>query len=95
MPSNLSLNVPTYSSIVLGTKYIGGEIGIMITPSRESCAACSSVIVDRGVSRKHRMSLNRSLSATCAVRVISVSPTPEAILPSVEVEHGKMTNASK
>src|ERR1041385_2910642 len=67
----------------------------MITaPSRESRVHCSRAMVERGVSRMQRISLKRSFSATCAVRVISVSPIPEAILPSVEVEQGIMTNTS-
>ena len=40
------------------------------------------------------MSGMRSLSATCAARVISVSPMPAAILPTVEALAGRMTHAS-
>src|SRR5271169_2455116 len=67
---------------------------MMITPSRDSAAHCSSVLVASGVSRMQRTSLYRSFRATCAVRLISVSPIPEAILPTVDVEQGNMTYAS-
>ncbi len=48
-----------------------------------------------GVSRTQMTSLYLSLRHTCAVRVMSVSPSPEAILPIVDVDAGSMTNASK
>src|SRR5512140_3424415 len=67
---------------------------MMIAPYDESFAHCSSVTVESGVSRTQMTSLYRSFRQTCAVRVISVSPIPEAIFPMVDVEAGMMTKAS-
>jgi hypothetical protein len=84
----------TRASRLLGAPYQGGEIGITTTPSRESLSAFSSAIEESGVSRTHSTIRMRSLSATCAARVISVSPMPAAILASVETLHGTTTRAS-
>src|SRR3989338_2271864 len=65
-----------------------------IAPASERLCACSRLIADSGVSRTHRISLRRSLSATCAVRLNRVSPRPQAIFAIVEIEHGRMTRAS-
>ncbi len=68
----------------------------MITaPYPDRRAHCSSVRVERGVSRMQRISGNRSFRQTWAVRVISVSPMPEAIFPTVDVDAGRMTHASR
>src|SRR5437868_5165453 len=51
-------------------------------------------IVDSGVSRGMRTSLRSSLSATDAARWMRLSIAPEAIVPSVPIEHGQITYAS-
>src|SRR5215212_4284616 len=51
-------------------------------------------IVDSGVSRGQRTSLRSSLSATDAARWIRFCIAPEAIVPTVPIEHGQITYAS-
>ena len=67
---------------------------MIVTPARASRRAFSSAIEESGVSRTHTTMRMRSLSATCAARVSSVSPIPTAILASVETLHGTITSAS-
>ena len=51
-------------------------------------------IVESGVSRGHSTSLRSSFSATDAARWIRFCIAPEAIVPSVPIEHGQITYAS-
>jgi len=67
---------------------------MIVTPSRDSSSALRSAIVASGVSRTHRIMRRRSLRATAAARVMSVSAMPAAIFASVETLHGMITNAS-
>ena len=64
-------------------------------PSRESLRAFSRATVGSGVSRGTRTRRRRSLSATSATRVNSVSAIPTATLERVETEQGTITSASK
>jgi len=74
--------------------YHGGEIGMMTTPSRESLRQFSSAMEESGVSRTHSTMRMRSLSATWAARVMSVSAIPTAIFARVETLQGMTTSAS-
>ena len=48
-------------------------------------------IVESGVSRGIRTSFRSSFSATLAARWIRFGIAPEAIVPSVPIEHGQIT----
>src|SRR3954469_3110045 len=54
----------------------------------------SSWIVDSGVSRGQTTSLRSSFNATEAARWMRFCIAPDAIVPSVPIEHGQMTYAS-
>ena len=51
-------------------------------------------IIESGVSRGITTSLRSSFSATDAARWIRLSIAPDAIVPSVPIEHGQITYAS-
>src|SRR5262245_11971068 len=62
-----------------------------VAPAWRTRSMFSRWIVESGVSRGQSTSLRSSLRATLAARWIRFDIPPEAIVPSVPIEHGQMT----
>ena len=88
------MNPETSCCRSVGFRYHGGDTGMITAPSRERRSICSSAMPESGVSRTHTINRMRSLSATAAARVTSVSAMPVATLASVLTLQGRMIMAS-